>query len=153
MDRDRGACRLLVQMAQILKTMTVREAAPLWDDPRSVHLKRWGETFNVPLDEFHYGHIVTYEKERLTEQVSYQVVWTEVKALRALLQHLGLGQQIESQYTTPLERVKLTEEEMNGLSPRARAYIEYLEQEVHSLNAANERAKRTLRKINWGRSR
>jgi hypothetical protein len=38
-------------MAEILKTMSVQEAAPLWDDPRSVHLKRWGETFAVPLNE------------------------------------------------------------------------------------------------------
>jgi hypothetical protein len=30
--------------------------------------------------------------------------------------------------------VKLTEEEVNGLSARARAYIEYLEQEVSGLN-------------------
>ena len=51
-------------MEQILKTMTVREAAPLWDDPRSIHLKRWGETFEVPLDEFHHGHIVMYEQDR-----------------------------------------------------------------------------------------
>jgi hypothetical protein len=72
--------------------MTVQEAAPLWDDPRSVHLKRWGETFGIRLDEFHYGHIVTYEQERLGEKVSYPVVWTEVCALRALLMNVGLGQ-------------------------------------------------------------
>jgi hypothetical protein len=54
---------------------------------------------------------------------------------------------------SPLDRVKLTEEERNDLPPRARAYIEYLEQEVYSLNAANERTKSTLRKINWGRKR
>ena len=83
-------------MEQILKTMTVREAAPLWDDPRSIHLKRWGETFEVPLDEFHHGHIVMYEQDRLREKVSYPVVWTEVCAFRALLKHVGLGEEIES---------------------------------------------------------
>lgn len=138
---------------KIFGTMTVQEAVPLWDDPRSVHLKRWGETFGIRLDEFHYGHISTYEQERLAEKISYRVVWTEVCALRALLQHAGLGEEIESHYTTPLQRAKLPEEEMNGLPPRARAYIEYLEQEVYSLNSANERTKSTLRKINWGRKR
>ncbi len=140
-------------MEQILKTMTVRQAAAIWEDERSVHLKRWGETFEVPLDEFHYGHIVTYEQDRLGEKVSYPVVWTEVCALRALLKHVGLGQEIESHYMTPLDRVKLTEEERSGLSHRARAYIEYLEQEVYNLNATNERTKNTLQKINWGRKR
>jgi len=68
--------------------MTVQEAAPLWDDPRSVDLKRWGETFAVRLDEFHYGHVAKYERERLSERASYPEVWTEVKALRALLQYV-----------------------------------------------------------------
>jgi hypothetical protein len=42
------------------------------------------------LDEFHHGHIVTYEHERLAEKVTYAVVWTEVCALGALLKHVGL---------------------------------------------------------------
>jgi hypothetical protein len=138
---------------KILGTMTVQEAETLWDDPRNVHLKRWGETFCTRLDEFQYGHIATYEKERLAEKVSYPMVWTEVKALRALLQHVGLGEEIESHYTTPLEKVKLTADEIQGLPPRARAYIEYLEQEVSGLSASEEKMKGTLRKINWGRRR
>jgi hypothetical protein len=137
----------------ILKNMTVQEASPLWDDPRSVHLKRWGETFTIRLDEFHYGHIATYEQDRLAEKVSYSVVWTEVKALRALLQHVGLGEEIESHYTTPFERVKLTAEERAGLTPRVRAYIEYLEGEISQLSHESDKIKGTLRKINWGRKR
>jgi hypothetical protein len=137
----------------ILGTMTVLEAALLWDDQRSVHLKRWGETFGISLDEFHYGHIATYEQERLAENVSYPTVWTEVKALRALLQHVGLGEEIESHYLTPLAKVKLAEEEMRGLSPRARAYIEFLEGQISMLNAESETMKGTLRKINRGRKR
>jgi hypothetical protein len=43
-----------------LKNMTVQEAASLWGDPRSVHLKRWGETFDIPPDEFHDSHIDAY---------------------------------------------------------------------------------------------
>jgi hypothetical protein len=27
-----------------------------------------GETFGIRLDEFHHGHIVTYEQERLAEK-------------------------------------------------------------------------------------
>jgi hypothetical protein len=137
----------------ILNNMTVQEAAPLWDDPRSVHLKRWGETFTIPLDEFHYGHIATYEQERLAERVSYPMVWTEVKALRALLKHVGLGEEIESHYTTPLDKVKLTADEMRDLSPRARAYIEYLERQISMLNAESDKTIATLRKINWSRKR
>jgi hypothetical protein len=140
-------------MAELLKTMTVQEASALWDDPRSVHLKRWGETFAIRLDEFHYGHIATYEQERLAENVSYPMVWTEVKALRALLQHVGLGEEIESHYMTPLDRVKLTAEELEGLTPRARAYIEHLEGQISLLNAESDTMKGTLRKINWGRRR
>jgi hypothetical protein len=140
-------------MAEVLKTMIVREAAPLWDDPRSVHLKRWGETFTIRLDEFHYGHIATYEQERLAENVSYPNVWTEVKALRALLQHVGLGEEIESHYMTPFDWVKLTAEEREGLTPRIRAYIEYLEGEISGLSHQSDKMKGTLRKINWGRKR
>jgi uncharacterized small protein (DUF1192 family) len=44
---------------------------------------------------------------------------------------------------SPLDKVKLTTEEMNALSPRARAYIACLEQEISSLNAEREKAKRT----------
>jgi hypothetical protein len=80
-------------MAQILKSMTVKEAAPLWDDLRRVHLQRWAETFDVPLEDFRLGHIETYEKERRAE-VSYAVMWTEVLALRALLKHVGSGEDI-----------------------------------------------------------
>lgn len=137
---------------QILATMTVDEAAPLWNDPRSVHLQRWAETFGIRLEEFHIGHIVTYEKDRLGE-VNYAVMWTEVLALRALLKDVGLGEEIESYYVTPLDKVRLTEEERVALPPRARAYIKHLEQEISGLNAENDKMKSTIRKTNWGRTR
>jgi hypothetical protein len=140
-------------MAELLKTMTLQEAAALWDDPRSVHLKRWGETSAIRLDEFHYGHIATYEQQHLREKVSYSVVWTEVCALRALLKHVGLGEEIESHYMTPLDRVRLTAEELKGLTPRTRAYIEYLEGEISKLSHESDKMKGTIRKINWGRKR
>jgi hypothetical protein len=54
---------------EIVGTMTIKEAASLWEDPRREHLKRWGETFGVPLQELHSGHVVTYQKDR-GEEVS-----------------------------------------------------------------------------------
>jgi hypothetical protein len=140
-------------MAEILKSMTVQQAALLWDDPRSVHLERWGEKFPIRLDEFHYSHIATYEQEGLGGKVTYSVVWTEVCAFRALLKHVGLGEAIESHYMTPQEKVKLTAEERADLAPRVRAYIEHLKGEISQLSHEGDKTKATLRKINWGRKR
>lgn len=58
-------------MNEIVKTMTVQEATPLWNDPRSVHLKRWGETFDIRLDEYHYGHISTYEQAQFSKMTRH----------------------------------------------------------------------------------
>jgi hypothetical protein len=139
-------------MTQILKTMTIQEAAALWDDPLRVHLGKWERDFNQPLENLHSGHIATYEKERLAE-VGYPIVWTEVKALRTLLKHAGVGQEIESHYRSPLEKVKLTPEEMQELPARARAYIEYLEKEISGLESEKHVMQNKIRKHNWGRSR
>jgi hypothetical protein len=54
-------------MTEILKTMTVGEAAALWDDPQGIHLQKWAQRFEISLEECHSGHIVTYEKEGLGE--------------------------------------------------------------------------------------
>lgn len=81
------------------------------------------------------------------------MVWAEVCALRALLKHVGLGEEIESHYMTPLDRVKLAAEELEALTPRVRAYIEYLEGEISQLSNESDKMKGTLRKINWGRKR
>jgi hypothetical protein len=132
---------------KILKTMTVQEAAAAWNDPRSAQLAKWIAEFNMPLEDFRSGHIVSYEKKRLGE-VNYAVMWTEILALRALLKAAGVGEEIESLYTGALDKVKLTAEERKGLSPRVRAYVEYLEQEVSSVRASADRLKGTLRKIN-----
>jgi hypothetical protein len=135
----------------ILKTMTIREAAAAWDDPRSALLETWAELFDVTLEGLRYSHILRYETERLAAKVPYAFIWPEVAALRALLKCVGLGEEIQSHYETPLEKVKLTEQELATLSARVRAYIAYLEQQVSGLNAENDRMKGTLRKINWGR--
>jgi hypothetical protein len=50
--------------------------------------------------------------------------------------------------TTPADKVKLTAEERAGLTPRVRAYIEYLEGEISQLGHESDKMKGTLRKIN-----
>jgi hypothetical protein len=46
----------IFRMAQILKTMTIQEAAALWNDPLLVHLSKWEREFNQPLEDLHSGH-------------------------------------------------------------------------------------------------
>ena len=79
---------------EIIGTMTIHEAAALWSDSRCVQLKRWVETFGVPLQELHPGHVVTYQKDR-GEEVTASQVDAEVGALLALLKQIGLGDEIE----------------------------------------------------------
>jgi hypothetical protein len=141
------AVERVLNVPQIRGTMTIHEAAPLWEDPRAVHLKRWGETFGITLEEFHIGHIVTYESDRLRE-VNYATMWTEVIALRALLKNVGVGEEIEAYYLSPVGKMKPGADELSALAPRARAYIEYLEREVSGLKASNNRMKGIIRKIN-----
>jgi hypothetical protein len=114
-------------------------------------IKRWGETFGITLEEFHIGHIVTYENDRLRE-VNYATMWTEVSALRALLKHVGAGEEIEAYYLSPAGKMKLGADELGALASRPRAYIEYLEREVSSLKDSNDRMKGVIRRINRGRS-
>jgi hypothetical protein len=55
-------------MAQILKSMTVQEAARL---PGRVHfapnLGKWEREFNQPLECLPSGHVINYENERRWE--------------------------------------------------------------------------------------
>lgn len=52
---------------QILRTMTIREAAALWDDPRRAHLGKWERECNQPLEGLHHGHIIMYLNKRSLE--------------------------------------------------------------------------------------
>jgi hypothetical protein len=45
-------------------------------------------------------------------------------AVEAKLKACRCGEEIESHYSTPLERVKHTAEERSGLAPRIKAYVE-----------------------------
>lgn len=136
----------------ITATMTIREAAEFWPDPRKELLKRWGETFGVTLAELHPGHFVTYKKDR-GEETSSAEVDAEVAALLELLKQLGLCGEVE-RYIRPLsEAGELTPAEIRALPEPAQRYIERLKQEISELEAANDRMESRIRRTNWGRSR
>lgn len=43
-------------------------------------------------------------------------MWTEGSAVRALLKHVGLDEEIKTHYMSDLDRVKLTDEEIKELA-------------------------------------
>ncbi len=133
-------------------TMTVREAAKCWPDSRSVHLTRFGENFGVCLRDLHIGHIRTYQSERAKE-VSTLTVDLEVGALRALLQELALGEEIEQLYRPLQPHLTLKLEQIAELPEWARRYIAYLQSEMSTLRHENENLRDRVRKANWARSR
>jgi hypothetical protein len=136
----------------IIATMTIGEAAALWSDPRKEHLRRWAETFGVPLQELHPGHVATYQKDRGEETIAAQVD-VEVEALLALLKQVGLGGEIE-RYNQPLgETGELTQAEITALPEAVRKYIDRLKREISELEAEKERMSNRIRRTNWGRSR
>lgn len=85
--------------------MTVREAAVYLDEPASTHLRRWGETFGIPLNEFHIGHVRTYQADRIRE-VEAAIVDREIAAFLMLLRKLNLSSEIERLYTPIVGHVK-----------------------------------------------
>jgi hypothetical protein len=137
---------------EIIGTMTIREAAERWSDPRSGLLKRWGETFGVQLQELHPGHVETYQKDR-GEDVGSSQVDAEVGALLVLLKELGLGADIERYNHSLSESGELTTAEFRTLPEAVQKYIQRLKREVAELSASNERMKNRIRRTNWGRSR
>ncbi|HEY1902576.1 MAG TPA: hypothetical protein VGG56_09115 [Terracidiphilus sp.] len=144
----------LVQMTddRIVSSMTIREAAALWSDPRKELLKRWTETFGVPLQELHPGHVVTYQKDRSEETTSSQVD-AEVGALLALLKGIGLGDEIERRNRPLSEAGELTPAEFKALPESARKYIDKLKGEIADLQAQCYQMENRIRRTNWGRSR
>jgi hypothetical protein len=136
----------------LVGTMTIQEALPHWSDPRREQLKYWGETFQVRLQDFHNGHIQTYQEDR-GEQVTASQVDTEVDALLALLKQLGLGDEILLYYRSLTERGEITASEINALPATVRRYIDRLKREISNLQAESERMKNQIRKTNWGRTR
>jgi len=137
---------------QIVETMTIREAAPLWHDPRSEHLQHWAETFGVCLKDFHAGHIRTFQLER-SQQVTGAQVDAEVEALLALLGELGLGQEIRLYYRSFGDQDEITPAEFGAFPEAARIYIEKLRRKISELEAMSHRMENRIRRTNWGRSR
>jgi len=137
---------------EIVGTMTIKEAAANWEDPRRQHLKRWGETFGVPLQELHPGHVVTYQNDRGDETTAAQVD-AEVSALLALLKQIGLGGEIERRNRLLGDAGEITAAEFKALPETTRKYIEKLRQEIYNLQAGNDRMANRIRRTNWGRSR
>lgn len=137
---------------KIIGTMTIREAASHWSHPRKDQLKRWAETFGVPLQELHPGHVVTYQKDRGEEATASQVD-VEVGALLALLKEIGLGGEIELRNRPLAETPELTPAEIRALPEPVQKYIDKLKQEISDLEAASDRMESRIRKTNWGRSR
>jgi len=136
----------------IVDTMTIQEAAAVWTDQRRVHLRRWAETFEVPLKELHYGHVLTYLKDRGEETTSSEVD-AEVEALLALLKEKGLGGEIE-RYIRPIsETGELTAVEIRALPEAARKYTSKLKQQIADLQSTSARLENRIRRTNWGRSR
>jgi hypothetical protein len=92
-------------MPEILATMTVKEAAEYLAEPGRTDLRRWGETFGIPLKEFHTGHIRTYQIDR-AQEVEARIVDREVAALLKLLSALHLSAKIERFYKPLMKTVK-----------------------------------------------
>ena len=140
----------------ILASMTVSEAIEFLPDSEKVRLKRWGETFDIPLTEFHLGHIRTYQIDRLSE-VDATVVDAEVAVLIALLGRLNLARDIEQRYKPLVDPAELTPEDLSALPTRVRDYIKGLQQEIDELRSDKAQVEdqfRTLRrKHNWSRPR
>jgi hypothetical protein len=136
----------------IVGTMTIREAAASWSDPRSEHLKRWAETFGVRLQDLHPGHIRTYQLDRGQERTASQVD-SEIDALLRLLKQAGLGDEFARYYQPLGEAGEITQAEFNALPEPVRQYIDKLKKEILDLQAQNGRMEDRIRRTNWGRSR
>ncbi len=137
---------------EIVGTMTIHDAAAHLSAPQIEHLKHWAETFLVPLQDLHIGHVLTYQKERGREVIASQVD-VEVAALFDLLKQIGLGDEIARSYQPLCETEMPTSADIASLPEPVRKYIGELKQEVSHLRTENERMKNQIRKTNWGRSR
>jgi hypothetical protein len=74
----------------VTKTMTIKEAAALWNDPRADFLERWGEMFDVRLEDITQYHLMKFQVQRLRESPQ-STVDVEMRSLLALLKYAGLS--------------------------------------------------------------
>jgi hypothetical protein len=78
------------QATDISKTMTIKEAAAVWDNPRVDFLERWGEMFDLRLEEITPDHMMKYQTDR-TRETAQSIVDVELRALAVLLKDVGLS--------------------------------------------------------------
>jgi hypothetical protein len=86
---SKGATHFTTQK-YISKTMTIEEAAAIWNNPRADFLDRWAQMFSVRLEEITADHIIKYQTDRAHESPQC-IVDVELRALRALLKEVGLS--------------------------------------------------------------
>jgi glycosyltransferase involved in cell wall biosynthesis len=79
------------EQTRISKTMTIKEAAAVWNNPRAEYLEKWAQMFNVRLEEITPDHIIKYQTDRAHE-LPQCTIDVELRALRALLKCAGLGE-------------------------------------------------------------
>ncbi len=77
---------------EISKTMTIKEAAAVWNNPRADFLERWGEMFDSRLEEISSSHLTKYGMVRAQESPQ-EIVEVEMRALTVLLKEVGLSAQ------------------------------------------------------------
>jgi hypothetical protein len=85
----KGGTRFTTQ-TYVSKTMTIKEAAAVWNNPRADFLDRWAQMFSVRLEEITAEHIIKYQTARVHESPQC-IVDVELRALSALLKEVGLG--------------------------------------------------------------
>ena len=71
-------------------TMTIKEAAAVWKDPRADFLERWGDMFDVRLEDITQYHLMKYQVQRYSESPQ-SIVDVEMRSLIALLKYAGLS--------------------------------------------------------------
>jgi hypothetical protein len=74
----------------VSKTMTIKEAAAVWNDPRADFLERWGDMFDVRLEDITQYHLMKYQVQRFNESPQ-SIVDVEMRSLIALLKYVGLN--------------------------------------------------------------
>ena len=73
----------------ISKTMTIKEAAAVWNDPPADFLERWADMFDVRLEDITQYHLMRYQVQRFSESPQ-STVDVEMRSLIALLKYAGL---------------------------------------------------------------
>jgi|ERR1035437_3202027 hypothetical protein len=137
---------------EIIGTMTIKEAASLWEDPRREHLEHLAEIVIERLQDLQPFHVLTYQRNR-SDQVTASQVDAEIEALLALLKHIGLDNGFEGYYRSLGEQDELTRVDISALPEPIRKYVEKLKREISDLRAGSDRMENQIRRTNWGRSR